>query len=253
MIRLGHSLKLTDRHRQGGWVDPLAGINPLLALRLQTHKGDDVPFSMYQDVACTVPATEEGDPIAAWRDELSGSGLVATQSDTGKQPILHFVSGVPTVKYDGVDDLLTLSSGISPTTTLTASFAAQMSNISGAQSVLSLQAAAGGPWIHMREGKTNLYNDNIAALSQSLTAVTVNTSFVAAVRLRTTGLDYFLDGPADGTYAETTLFTTPILDIGLYKGTQPFKGVFTAIALSISALSDPDMSTIDSYFATLNP
>lgn len=86
------------------WVDPLANIP--FALRLQTHRGDGVPLGLYQDAACTVPATLAGQAVAAWRDELSGSGLIATQSVSTKRPILRFTAGVPWLEFDGVDDYL---------------------------------------------------------------------------------------------------------------------------------------------------
>lgn len=86
-----------------GPVDLLAGFN--WAARLQTHiPGSNTPMGLYQDVACTIPATQDGDPIAAWRDELSASGSVYTQSDPQKQGLFVFVGGAPTVFLDGVDD-----------------------------------------------------------------------------------------------------------------------------------------------------
>lgn len=83
--------------------DPLAGISFLI--RLQTHNGNNVPLGLYQDSACTTPATADGDPIGGWRDELGTSGLVATSSGTAR-PLLKFVSGVPVVRFDGTNDFL---------------------------------------------------------------------------------------------------------------------------------------------------
>lgn len=106
MLRIGgvHAgIRLTGN--AGGSSDPLADF-PFL-LRLQTHlPGSNAPLGLYQDTGCTVPSTQDGDPIAAWRDELSGNGVVLSQSDTQKQPILVFVNGVPTVLPDGIDDVL---------------------------------------------------------------------------------------------------------------------------------------------------
>ena len=87
-------------------LDPLAGIQ--VNLRFQTHRGDRIPVGLYQDVACTVPATTDGDPIAAWRDEFTGSGLVAIQNISSHRPKLRFEEGVPQVEFDGVDDVLIL-------------------------------------------------------------------------------------------------------------------------------------------------
>jgi hypothetical protein len=87
--------------------DPLAGIS--LTIRLQTHRGDGVPLGLYQDTACTIPAINDGHSIAAWRDELSDSGLTAVQSVSTKRPTLKFVSGKPVVRFDGVDDYLSVT------------------------------------------------------------------------------------------------------------------------------------------------
>lgn len=91
--------------------DPLAGLT--FAIRLQTHSGDNVPLGLWQDTAMTIPALNDFDPIAAWSDELSDSGQVALQSDTNKRPILLFVDGVPTVDFDGIDDVLVHTAALS--------------------------------------------------------------------------------------------------------------------------------------------
>jgi hypothetical protein len=93
-------------HRRG-WIDPLAGFS--FSLRLQTHRGDGVPVGLYKDAECAIPATADGDAIAAWRDELSDSGLVAVQSVSTKRPILKFVSGIPVLRFDGIDDFLLIA------------------------------------------------------------------------------------------------------------------------------------------------
>lgn len=85
--------------------DPLSSFS--WALRLQTHRvGSTDAFGLYQDTACTVPATADFDSIAAARDELSSSGQVLLQADVNKQFLLAFESGIPTMEPDGVDDFL---------------------------------------------------------------------------------------------------------------------------------------------------
>jgi len=85
-------------------VDPLADVP--FAIRLQTHNGNNVPLGLFQDTACTIPATSDFELVAAWRDELSGSGLVLTQSNVNQRPMLFFINGVPTLFFDGSDDRL---------------------------------------------------------------------------------------------------------------------------------------------------
>lgn len=65
------------------------------------------PLGLYQDTACTIPALLDGDPIGAWRDEITGNALVFAQADSMRRPVLRFVNGVPCVETDGIDDLLT--------------------------------------------------------------------------------------------------------------------------------------------------
>ena len=79
-------------------------------IALQAHKFEQTnyvfggykcfkPLGLYKDTACTIPAEFDGDLIAAWRDELSLSGFVATQPEVGKRPTLRFIQGKPTVRF----------------------------------------------------------------------------------------------------------------------------------------------------------
>ncbi len=92
-------------------VDPLAGLP--FALRLQPNSSFSAPLGLYQDTACTIPATADGDTVAAWRDELSNSGITALQSTFAARPMLVFDGGIPTVFFDGVDDVLSYVHGAS--------------------------------------------------------------------------------------------------------------------------------------------
>jgi hypothetical protein len=104
------SLRRMTAATTGG--DPLAAISFLL--RLQTHNGDNVPLGLYQDVSCTIPATVDGDPIAAWRDETpGGGGLLLVQGAIELQGILVFVNGTPTIYPDGIDDMMARSGPLS--------------------------------------------------------------------------------------------------------------------------------------------
>jgi hypothetical protein len=128
--------------RSAGWVDPLAGLP--FTLRLQTHRGDGIPLGLYQDTACTIPATADGHSVAAWRDELSDSGLVAVQSVSTKRPTLKFVSGKPVVRFDGIDDFLLIATV--PTISGIVGFASSAMFGSSTQAngrLLSMAAASG--------------------------------------------------------------------------------------------------------------
>ena len=49
-------------------LDPISSIT--LRGRLQPHTGNNVPFGMWKDAACTIPATVAGDAVHTYRDEL---------------------------------------------------------------------------------------------------------------------------------------------------------------------------------------
>lgn len=103
-----------------GVSDPLAAFD--WKLRLQSHRvGSTVPLGYYQDDAATIPATSEFDIFQAWKDELSDSGQVLTQSDPDKSGILGFETSTPIGNFDGVDDFLKsalLGSPLSQPTTI---------------------------------------------------------------------------------------------------------------------------------------
>lgn len=69
--------------------------------------------SLYQDAAMTTPAVADLDPIGGWRD-ISGNGRHVTQATAAARPILKpaSVGGRRSVRFDGVDDLLTTAVGL---------------------------------------------------------------------------------------------------------------------------------------------
>lgn len=132
----------------GGETDPLAGLT--FAARWQTHNGDNVPLGLWQDIAMTIPAVAEFDPVAVWEDVLSGSGETATQANPDYQPYLVFVSGVPLLEGDGVDDHLDHSVALGDVShTFVAvgkTLSAQTSYCSIVQAWADLTTVYGGIW-----------------------------------------------------------------------------------------------------------
>lgn len=132
--------------QQGPPPDPLADIS--FAIRLQTHRpGSNVPIGLYQDTACTIPSTMDGDPIAAWRDELSDSGITLIQPDAQKQPILVFDGGVPTVVTDNVDDFLQAAFTLNQPTLVQAGFNQQTPGVPGSEIIFDGFNTYGGAWL----------------------------------------------------------------------------------------------------------
>lgn len=83
-------------------VDPISGFT--FFARLQTHRGDNIPIGLYQENSFDVPATQEGDQISMWADEISDSGVVFDFSYGGSLPFLTFIDGVPCVAWNGLDN-----------------------------------------------------------------------------------------------------------------------------------------------------
>lgn len=54
---------------------------------------------LYIDVACTQKATTDGQLIAAWKDELTGSDIVFSQSNSSNRPVLKFIQGKPVLRF----------------------------------------------------------------------------------------------------------------------------------------------------------
>lgn len=96
-----------------GASDPLAGLDFVVDFR--PWEGGEA-LRLWQDVAATIPATADFDPIAAVSSKTAG--VIATQSDVNKQPLLVFVDGVPTIEPDGVDDYLTFTATLSAPCTI---------------------------------------------------------------------------------------------------------------------------------------
>lgn len=62
------------------------------------------PLGLYKDIACTEPAVEDGDAVAAIRDELTVTGLTFRQPQAERRALLRFVADRPLLRFDGVDD-----------------------------------------------------------------------------------------------------------------------------------------------------
>jgi len=88
-----------------------------LALWLKADAGT------WQDAALTTAAAADGDVVGGWVDQ-SGTANNATQATTAAKPTLKLgiVNGLPVLRFDGSDDILTVlnDASLSPTTGLTA-------------------------------------------------------------------------------------------------------------------------------------
>lgn len=101
---------LTVFPASSGETDPLAGVVfGYGRLQTQAYAGGP-PLGLWEDEAATVPAGEFS-LVAAWTDELTESGVIATQSNEDKRPMLVKENGVWLLEFDGVDDCLNHGEG----------------------------------------------------------------------------------------------------------------------------------------------
>lgn len=236
---IGISLALTQqRNRLGSApVDPLAGFN--WAARLQTHiPGSNTPLGLYQDVACTIPCTMDGDPVAAWRDELSVSGVIAIQVLPQKQPILAFQSGVPTILYDGVDDyLLTTATPTCGTMFTGAALAAVDANYH----VVAYIGSGGSGYVIVYQSGGGFYLANNAFDAHWANGVSGYPSG--------DDTDWYL---FSGTSSSPT---TGEITIGILFSLAAFafNGSMTSLLFAPTAFADADRQTCETYLESLNP
>ncbi len=230
-------------------ADPVAGI--VLTFRLQTHNGNNVPLGLYKDTASTIPATTAGDSIAAWRDELNGSGFAALQDNATKRPTLQFVNGKPVVRFDGVNDHL-IANGFYIPQPYTAFAGLRLASIkhryvldSGALNmgaIFSSNGLYGTGW--------GIYANS--AGTPGITTNAINTSYVIASVASGTSATFTVNG---------TVFTASQgipslsgLSIASANGLDAFwHGDMTSVLLAGSALDATSRSIIETYLATLNP
>jgi len=86
------------------------GQSPILDIpSLQAYYDVSVLSSLFQDAACTVPVTSDGDVVGCVQD-LTGNGFDKVQSVTARKPIYRFNNGNPFLEYNGSKDMSILSS-----------------------------------------------------------------------------------------------------------------------------------------------
>jgi|GEM_PF-5428774 len=247
--------------RRRGWVDPLAGIP--FALRLQTHRGDNVPLGLYQDTACTIPAATDGDPVGGWRDELSGSALIAVQSVSTKRPILKIVSGKPVVRFDGIDDFLHIDSMPTISGTVATAVTASMGiSAQTAGRIIAMAAAAGTD--------TNATTGFVSALKVDVTASlgtyydtyrggqsnTLSTWFDFLSRATGSEIQTWLDGLNKQTASvNTTAIAATRLKIGGAWGGSDSSDLWGGDIQNVivGLWSEADALTVTNYAKTLRP
>lgn len=200
-------------------------------------------------------ATADADPIGQWQDQ-SGQGNHVAQTTAGKRPQLKLAiqNGLPIVRWDGSDDLLTASFGGSVSRTI---FAVAASRDVTAWAPISLQGANPGisfGW-NGPTNPTHVYNvvNNVAfgALSSSVT--TNNTFILLTGKWSGSGNVLYWNGASDATDGTTAAGSAgqtlavggrPENDIGFAKLDLGELLIYDA------ALSDVDRLAVEGYLRT---
>jgi hypothetical protein len=219
--------------------DPLAGI--AFQIRLERYVG------LYQDVACTIPCTADFDLVAAWRDELSGSGYIFSQADETRRPF--FIGGAPV--FDGSDDSLLCSTIALGYTQALGVTGYEASN----QYVVwdGLGPGDTGCW-HRFGGNGNGYLGNFLATRIEDYPTGMPNSGLRTLSISSTALSYeaFVDGVSQGVQAGTV---QSLVGASLRIGASLFQGTgFQAGPVNGLWITDniAARTTIESYAETLN-
>jgi hypothetical protein len=232
-------------------TDPLAGFN--WAARLQTHNGNGVPLGLWQDDACTIPATQDFDPIGGWTDELSDSGVALTQSDPDKQPFLFFDNGVPTIVPDGVDDYLQGSiAGIAVTNLTVFALGAissgafyELSHNAGVSNACSAMFIDGGQFRFRITTTDALFLAPDGAI-HSFTGVQA-----------TAARSVYLDGTMQNTESSSVNMSQVPAFLRMGNLFQffgyPLNGSMISLMFSPDTFNPTNLGTVDTYLATLTP
>lgn len=229
--------------------DPLAGIE--FSARWQSHVGDDVPLGYYQDEACTIPAVTEFDLVVAVKDELSGSGLIMTQSDPDKQMLLRFTAeGVPYLESDGVDDYYEMASvaGMGADN-WSVVVAVATNDLSGTRVVTSIgsDVTPTGYAVTQRTGKIAFLRNGLANEPSTTDWVVDEPTVVSVIRNAGTVTLYANGVALSPTYSNAPNAPTTASFIGWNGGDQYWSGPIFAVFWFNAVLSVPEHAAVVDY------
>ena len=201
--------------------------------------------TLFQNSDGTTPAIADSDPIGYWGDK-SGNGKNATQSNSTKKPLLKLAlqNGKNVVKADGINDLITTSTGIVVAQPFDYYIVLKFNSINTTDRVI-----CGGNDAGNLDGTTlpgwNVYSFALltgGTRSASTTLVSVRYNSTSSI-LRANG-NQILTGNA-GTGVPTTISL-----FGNVAGNDPGDLQICEYLLYNSALSDANRNLVESYLNT---
>lgn len=222
-------------------TDPLSSITSLL--RIQTHDGDNVPVGLYQDVAMTIPATDAGHVVAAWRDEIGESGVVFTQATAANRPILQFEGGIPVLDFDGVNDSLTSIAAIIGSVRYAVAVVRQPVNYASLQQVGVLNAVSQLRLLTWFPNTSTVYATDNNDFMNGLDFTRVN---AASTTVFPSGYSTFLQRKqAPRSISDTISIGTA------FGAAAPMRSRLIALFLFPTTITVDDVNTIEDYCAGL--
>lgn len=250
------------------WLDPLFGLN--FPMRLQAHRGDNSTIGLlYQDTACTIPATTDGHAVQGVRHVTTGA-VLATQATTASAPILRVTGGVPWLDWGDLRiKFMTFSTPLNETFRNIA--AAQIWNGGVATSVSTSTVffasnGTGGTRINLRTAANGGTCSALVSRLDSGDALVSPTVSVAGTTWRVFSLQlaYSLGTARTGinnTWGSDVTFnsgagnsndtSSTLITVG--RNTGGPAGGFSSFLVAQSVLGGTDQTKIQTYLTSLNP
>lgn len=233
--------------RAGG--DPLAGYN--WAARLQMSTPPE-PLGLWQDVAMTIPATLDFDPIAACSDELSTSAVV-TQPNPDLQPILFNSAWLPSAAFDGSDDFLGGVVVASTTVYTVAIVIERAASVPGSHKVaVSYGQGAFANTLYLGADPSGFYIASFSAAENDLPSTTIGGRVVMVAEVNAGTLTWWLNGTLVGTTsANVNPRTSNALQLGRWGGSLHYDGSIFFAGVIDGLLSSGERASLEAALTDL--
>ncbi len=208
--------------------------------------------SAYSDAGST--AAVEAGPVQQW-SSLVGSAVWSSAGTARPTYKTNILNGYPVLRFDGVNDKMTLGSALAPgaahtilmVVKPTATDACLLSHSSINESYMRLNEVAGG-CISAYEGGSATLNRSVAS------SFTAGTWYILRGRYDGTNLRWYVNGTQVGSYAAGPAFHsgTSIDTLGSYGfiAAKFFDSDIAALAICDASATDNQVQLIEAYWAS---
>lgn len=222
----------------------------------------------FQNTALTTVAAADADPVGGWRDQ-SGNGNHVTQSTSTKRPLLKLAiqNGLPVLRFDGVDDFISLvKSTLMPSPSDYSIFVVHSQNnvSAGAKKIGVIQTNGGNPYWEF-DNRSDITNGtrwiqrqtSVLGTSTSLftSPLTDNVFYVVSMLsgtnnvLRRNGVQHSsLLRTGQSQFDDTTGLT--IGGLSPVTGTNTLAGDVAEVIIYSSSLATPNAQQVENYLGS---